>query len=88
MRLSALRWSVAGALEPEKKRAARTHGTFSKQQPENKWSITEAHSTLDDIAKGESEVTLKLVIDRLVEQSDSDSDSDVDTSMDSVSDSE
>ena len=62
MRLSALRWSVAGVLELEdKKRAARTAGTFFKLSG-SRWSeITAAHSTLADIADGESEVTLKLV---------------------------
>jgi hypothetical protein len=62
MRLSALRWSVAGVLEPEdKKRAVRTAGTFFKLSG-SRWSeITAAHSTLADIADGESEVTLKLV---------------------------
>lgn len=63
MRLSALRWSVAGVLEPEDmKRAARTAGTFFKQSG-SQWSkITAAHSTLEDIADGESEVTLMLVV--------------------------
>ena len=56
MRLSALRWSVAGALAPEhKKRAAA--GTFFKQSGDQ---IT-AHSTLKDIEDGGS-VTLKLVL--------------------------
>jgi hypothetical protein len=82
MRLSALRWSVAGALEPEKKRAARTDGTFLKKYSENKWSKPAAHSTLEDIAKGESEMTLKLVIG----QSDSDSDSDIGSDIGSDSD--
>jgi hypothetical protein len=59
MRLSALRWSVAGVLEQEdKKRAARTAGTFFKQSGRQ---LSE-HSTLKDIAGGGSEVTLKLVV--------------------------
>jgi len=62
MRLSALRWSVAGVLEPEhKKRAARTAGTFFKQSGHRWLKITAAHSTLKDIADGGS-VTLKLVL--------------------------
>jgi hypothetical protein len=50
-------------LEPEdKKRAARTAGTFFKQ-PGDQWSnITAAHSTLKGIADGGSEVTLMLVV--------------------------
>jgi hypothetical protein len=63
MRLSALRWSVAELLEPEDKKHARTAGTFFKyQQSESKWSEKAAHSTLEDIAGGESEVTLRLVL--------------------------
>ncbi len=61
MRLSALRWSVAEVLEPEDKKRARTAGTFF-QQSEGQWSEKTAHSTLDDIAGGGSEVTLKLVL--------------------------
>lgn len=63
MRLSALRWSVAGVLESEdKKRAARTDGTFYKQSGSQRSKINAAHSTLGDIAGGESEVTLMLVL--------------------------
>jgi hypothetical protein len=58
MRLSALRWSAAGVLDSEdKKRAARTAGTFFKQSG----SQLSEHSTLKDIADGGTEVTLKLV---------------------------
>jgi hypothetical protein len=63
MRLSALRWSVAGVLVSEdKKRAARTAGTFFKQSGDKRSKITAAHSTLKDIADGGPEVTLKLVL--------------------------
>ena len=70
MRLSALRWNVAGVLEPEdKKRAARNAGTFYKE-PKSQSSKTNplppVHSTLADIAdrdaNGNLEVTLKLVV--------------------------
>jgi len=58
MRLSALRWNVAGVLESEdKKHAARTAGTFFKESEE-----IAAHSTLAEIAGSGNEVTLKLVI--------------------------
>ena len=56
-RLSALCWSVAEVLEPEDKKRARSRGTFF-QQSESK----SAHATLEDIAGGQSEVTLKLVL--------------------------
>ena len=61
MRLSALRWSVAGVLEPEDKKRARTAGTFF-QQSGSKWSKIAAHSTLQGIANGGSDVTLRLVV--------------------------
>ncbi|KAF8497915.1 hypothetical protein F5888DRAFT_1803368 [Russula emetica] len=62
MRLSALRWSVAGVLVSEdKKRAARTAGTFF-QQSGSQWSKLTAHSKLEDIAGAGPEVTLKLVV--------------------------
>jgi len=61
MRMSALRWSVAGVLEPEDRKRARTVGTFF-QQSGRQWSKITAHSTLEDIADGGSEVTLKLVV--------------------------
>jgi hypothetical protein len=62
MRLSALRWSVAGVLEPEDKKRARTAATFFKESGKQLSKITAAHSTLKDIANGKSEVTLRLVI--------------------------
>lgn len=60
MRLSALRWSIAGALQPEdtKKRAAA--GTFYKESADQ-WLKLTAHSTLKGIANGGS-VTLRLVL--------------------------
>ena len=69
MRLSALRWNVAGVLEPEDKRRARNAGTFYKEptsQSSNTNAVLPAHSTLADIADrdadGNLEVTLKLVV--------------------------
>ncbi len=65
MRLSALRWSAAGELQPEeKRRSARTAGTFFEfKQSENKWSkIDVSHSTLAEIADQKNEVSLKLVV--------------------------
>jgi hypothetical protein len=61
MRLSALRWSVAGVLEPEDQKRARTTGSFF-QQSAGQWSQKTAHSTLESIAGGGPEVTLKLVV--------------------------
>jgi hypothetical protein len=65
MRLSALRWSAAGELQPEeKRRSARTAGTFFEfKQSKNKWSkIDESHSTLAEIASNMNEVSLRLVV--------------------------
>jgi hypothetical protein len=64
-RLSALRWTVAGVLEEEdKKRKARTSGTFFKQSGADWSEIPAAHSTLNDISENgaSSVVTLRLVV--------------------------
>jgi hypothetical protein len=57
-RLSALRWSVADVLlNPADKKRARTVGTFFQQSDSKS-----THSTLEEVAGGQSEVTLKLVL--------------------------
>lgn len=61
-RLPALRWSVAGVLEQEEIRRARTAGTFFKQT-DGEWSeILASHPTLAEILDNKFEVTLKLVV--------------------------
>ncbi|KAH9979600.1 hypothetical protein BGW80DRAFT_1279222 [Lactifluus volemus] len=68
MRLSALRWSVAGALEGEhaaKQARARSSGTFY-QLKNNQWSeIQDMQATLQEIANKEEQIKLKLVVPEL-----------------------
>ena len=62
MRLLALRWSVAGALEGENMKRARTTGSFQRQTSEGWSNIPTTHQTLADIADGKQEVNLRLVL--------------------------
>jgi hypothetical protein len=66
MRLSALRWSVAGALEGEHvTKQARSSGTFY-QLKNNMWSeIQDMQATLEDIS-GEEQIKLRLVVPKLM----------------------
>jgi hypothetical protein len=67
MRLSALRWSVAGALEGEHAAMqARSSGTFY-QLKNNQWSeIQDMQATLEEIANEEEQIRLRLVVPELM----------------------
>lgn len=68
MRLSALRWNVAGVLNPNDNlmKRARTAGKFFQKDSTGKWLEVNAHSTLAKIpstdANGVKGVALKLVV--------------------------
>lgn len=63
MRLPALRWNITSVLEQEEMKRARTAASTFFKQTEDGWvKIAASHPTLEEIAAGESEVTLKLVI--------------------------
>jgi hypothetical protein len=61
-RLLALRWRVAGVLKQEEIKRARTSGTFYKWTVDGRSEVLESHSTLEEIAGGNSAVTLKFVV--------------------------
>jgi hypothetical protein len=67
MRLSALRWTVAGALDGEHvAKQARSSGTFY-QLKDNQWSeIQDLQATLDEIANGDEQIKLRLVVPELM----------------------
>ncbi|KAI0251701.1 hypothetical protein BJV78DRAFT_418464 [Lactifluus subvellereus] len=62
IRLSALRWSVAGALDGQNIKRARTTGTFLRQTSGGLSEIPTTHETLADIANGNQQLNLTLVL--------------------------
>jgi hypothetical protein len=62
MRLPALCWTVADALEAQGAKRARLSGTFYELKA-NEWSeVQNRHATLAEIANGEKEIKLRLVV--------------------------
>jgi hypothetical protein len=62
MRLPALCWTVADVLEAQDAKRARSSGTFY-QLKANEWSeVQTTHATLAEVANGEKEIKLRLVV--------------------------
>jgi hypothetical protein len=62
MRLSALRWSVADALDGDNAKRARSSGVFYKPKGDKWLKIENTHTTLAEIADGGKEVELWLIV--------------------------
>ncbi|KAI0263560.1 hypothetical protein BC834DRAFT_971251 [Gloeopeniophorella convolvens] len=62
MRLTALRWIVAGTLDEDDVKRARLSGAFFLEKEDGTHSPCALHSTIADIAAGKTEISLRLVI--------------------------
>jgi hypothetical protein len=62
MRLSALRWSVADALDGNSAKRARSSGIFYKPKGDGWLKIENTHTTLAEISNEGKEVELWLIV--------------------------